>query len=123
MYCDSVRVATVDHSLKRGASSVCQFRFVAGKPFGNADQKIVYSDGTSWVEDYHWQETIYPTAIGSKVWLDDVKVFLRDIVAHVEGSAFADQVVGYNPALLHGGEWFEYGSMYGKTATIQPRPL
>lgn len=68
----------------------------------------------------HWGRKIYPPSLASVVWKRDTEELLRTTVAYILSRDWADRVIGCNPALLHGGEWFEEGSMYNAQADYSP---
>lgn len=82
-------------------------------------QRIRYEDGSERL-DTHWERDVQPVSPASAAWQDDSERLMRAAVQHVESSEYAERIAGYNPALLHGGEWFEEGSMYHKLADYSP---
>ena len=44
----------------------------------------------------------------SKPWRELYRQMLRDVIAHVETSSYADKVVGYHIGGFHCGEWLDY---------------
>jgi hypothetical protein len=83
------------------------------------DQVLLYSDGSDSVKT-HWGTDIKTPSLASTLWRSDVESLLRALVKHVQQSNYARQVIGYHPALLHGGEWFQEGALYGKKADYSP---
>ena len=83
------------------------------------DQVLLYADGTDSVNT-HWRVDVKTPSLASMLWRRDVESFLRSLVRHVQQSDYADRVVGYHPALLHGGEWFEEGYFSDKKADYSP---
>jgi hypothetical protein len=83
------------------------------------DQVLLYADGTDTVK-LHWGMDVKTPSPASMLWRHDVENLLRSLVRYVQQSDYAGRVVGYHPALLHGGEWFQEGSLYGKKADYSP---
>ena len=83
------------------------------------DQLLMYEDGTDSVK-VHWGLDVKTPSFASLRWRRDVEGLLRSLIRHVQQSDYADRVVGYHPALLHGGEWFQEGSLLGKKADYSP---
>ena len=83
------------------------------------DQVLRYADGTDSVKVHSGMDVKTPS-LASMSWRRDVESLLRALVIHVQHSDYADRVVGYRPALLHGGEWFQEGTLYGKKADYLP---
>jgi hypothetical protein len=79
------------------------------------DQVLIYADGTDSVKT-HWGVDEKAASLASMRWREDVESLFGSLVNHVRCSDYADRVVGYHPAMLHGGEWFQEGSLYGKKA-------
>ncbi|MBC8872631.1 MAG: hypothetical protein H8E44_24620 [Planctomycetes bacterium] len=60
----------------------------------------------------HWGRKTYPPSLASEVWKRDTEDLIRATVEYIVSRDWADRVIGCNPALYHGGEWFEEASMY-----------
>jgi len=86
---------------------------------GHPDQVLLYEDGTDSVKT-SWGTQVKAPSLASALWRQDVEHLLRSLVNHVGQSDYARHVVGYHPALFHGGEWFQEGSQYGKKADYSP---
>jgi len=52
-------------------------------------------------------------SLASLVWRRDAEEALRRLVRHVEGSDFADRVIGYHVTSAHTEEWFHLGTQEG----------
>jgi hypothetical protein len=86
---------------------------------GHPDQVLCYADGTDSVM-VHWGFDVKTPSLASMPWRRDVESLLQNLIGHIQQSDYADRVVGYHPALLHGGEWFQEGISYGKKADYSP---
>ena len=84
------------------------------------EQAIRYHDGSDRVPQHHWEPGTRPASLASDKWQSDLELLYRKAVIHVQDSEYADRVIGYNPAGMHGGEWFEEGSMYDLRADYSP---
>ncbi len=83
------------------------------------EETLLYADGTDSVKVW-WGEDVKTPSLASLRWRSDVESLLRSLIAHLQKSAYAERIDGYHPALLHGGEWFQEGSWYGKKADYSP---
>lgn len=68
----------------------------------------------------HWGRKIYPPSLASEVWKRDTEALMRETVKYIMSRDWADRVIGCNPALLHGGEWFDEASMYNVRGDFSP---
>ena len=113
----------IRHTLKSDprASLILRLRlnapawWIAGHP----DQVLLYHDGTDSVK-LHWDMEVKTPSLASMLWRHDVGSLLRSLIRHVQQSDYAGRVVGYHPALMHGGEWFQEGVLYRKKADYSP---
>ena len=68
----------------------------------------------------HWGRKVYPPSLASEVWKRDTEALLQATVRYILSRDWGNRVIGCNPALHHGGEWFEEASMYRVLGDFSP---
>jgi hypothetical protein len=115
--------AVIQRTLKNDPSGRIILRLRLNAPAwwiaSHPDQILLYADGSDFIK-LHWGMDMKTSSLASMSWRRDVESLLQSLVKHVQQSSYAKHIVGYHPALMHGGEWFQEGSLYGKKADYSP---
>jgi hypothetical protein len=70
---------------------------------------------TQYVENGQVKSMKYAGPLGSDLWFKVSMQMVRDVVAHVEASSYANRVIGYMAGGGQSAEWYWPGSMNGTT--------
>lgn len=80
----------------------------AASPSGLIFPRLKIDPPAVWI-DAHPEETFAgKVRVDSVAWRTLYRRMLKDVVAHVEASDYADRVIGYQLGALHCGEWILY---------------
>ena len=93
---------------------------LAASPAGVIFPRIKLEPPQPWIDAHLEEMCVWPAAPGkrpvqevkpgSKPWRALYRRMLRDMIAHVEASSYADRVIGYHLGAFHCGEWHVYPS-------------